>query len=175
MVDTDYCDVSQGTALSSVTKTILVLAGMKHFPTRADSEFGVASESKWDPVLIANGKNLCFHFLIKINDAGLKRWYQDPGVSSNHFSTVANILFFGSTSYSKIRIGKKVVLRGARDSIAAFLKTKPQIYGTYKNLRKSSFSGSTHPAKTSSPENALSYLKNKGLHVLEWDSIESYK
>lgn len=30
MVDTDYCDVSQGTALSSVTKTILVLAGMKH-------------------------------------------------------------------------------------------------------------------------------------------------
>lgn len=30
MVDTDYSDVSQGTALSSVTKTILVLAGMKY-------------------------------------------------------------------------------------------------------------------------------------------------
>ena len=73
MVDTDYSDVSQGTALSSVTKTILVLAGIKHaLQHRQTSEFSLESESKLGPILIANGKNLCFSFLIKINDSGVK-------------------------------------------------------------------------------------------------------
>lgn len=73
MVDTDYSDVSQGTALFSVTKTILVLAGIKQsLQHRQTSEFSLESESKLGPILIANGKNLCISFLIKINDSGLK-------------------------------------------------------------------------------------------------------
>ena len=73
MVDTDYSDVSQGSALFSVTKTILVLAGIKHsLQHRQTSEFSLESESKLGPILIANGKNLCISFLIKINDSGLK-------------------------------------------------------------------------------------------------------
>lgn len=72
-VDTDYSDVSQGTALALVTKTILVLAGIKHaLQHRQTSELSVESESKLGPILIANGKNLCFSFLIKINESGLK-------------------------------------------------------------------------------------------------------
>lgn len=118
-VDTDYSDVSQGTALSSVTKTILVLAGIKHaLQHRQTSEFSLESESKLGPILIANGKNLCFSFLIKINDSGLKSWYQDPGINSNHFSTVANTFSFWSTFQSKIRVGKKVVLRETEDSVS---------------------------------------------------------
>lgn len=68
-----------------------------HSPTQADSEFSSESESKLGPILIANDKNLCFRFLIKINDAGLKSWYQDPGINNNHFSTVANMIYVWST------------------------------------------------------------------------------
>lgn len=32
------------------------------------SEYGLEPESKLDSILIENGKNLCFSFLIKIND-----------------------------------------------------------------------------------------------------------
>lgn len=33
-------------------------------------EYGLESESKLGSILIANGKNLCFSFLIKINGGG---------------------------------------------------------------------------------------------------------
>lgn len=73
MVDTDYSDVSQGTALSPVTKTILVLAGIKHaFQHRQTLSSVWNLNPNLGPILIANGKNLCFSFLIKINDDGLK-------------------------------------------------------------------------------------------------------
>lgn len=60
-----------------------------------------------------------------------------------------------------------MVLRGAEDAIAAFLKNEPQIYGTHNFSENTIDSESTYLSKTCSPEKELSIMKNKGLHVLK--------